>query len=207
MHLYFVRHGETELNRQGAYYGAYDVPLTTRGQGQAKNVGKALKDIHFDAIYVSDKCRTQETARLMLLENAGPACRLKVMPELAEINFGCFEGLTNRQVQERFPKLYERWCADWLDTVLDGGESFSMFFDRVRRAFEQILAGHTSAEDEENVLICAHNGTLRVIFAVMCDLAPLGTWHFNFEQDTYSLADYEWGNFTIRKINAGSGIR
>ena len=129
------------------------------------------------------------------------------MPELAEINFGCFEGLTNRQVQERFPKLYERWCADWLDTVLDGGESFSMFFDRVRRAFEQILAGHTSAEDEENVLICAHNGTLRVIFAVMCDLAPLGTWHFNFEQDTYSLADYEWGNFTIRKINAGSGIR
>lgn len=287
MHIYFVRHGETEMNQWRAYYGALDVPLTARGLCQAQDIGRMLKDIPFDSVYISDKSRARQTAEEILtaggrgaarmlceasrhqdgarrygepaprqdepLRNApqhemasrphgglrchaepmprqvesrqaampdGPASRLQVVPQLSELNFGCFDGLTNVEAQERFPQVYQQWCSDWLDYELPGGESFRAFFSRVKGAFEEIIENEVGAatlhkestdvssvsdnmmeNPDKNLLICAHNGTLRVIFAVMCGLDAAGTWHFNFEQDAYSLADYEWGNFTIRTIN------
>ena len=203
MHFYFVRHGETGMNRLGAYYGALDAVLTDRGRQQAGAVGAALGAVAFDAVYVSDRRRAQETVRELLLENKSAPETFCTLPGLSEMNFGCFEGLTNGQVRERFPQLYARWCEDWLDTVLDGGESFRQFFRRVEETFEAIMkdAGD-GCGCGKNILICAHNGTLRVIFALMCGLGPEGVWHFNFDQDGYSLVDYECGNFTIRRINA-----
>ena len=203
MHLYFVRHGETQMNKKGAYYGTLDVPLTPLGHEQAARIGMYLKNITFDLVYISDKKRALETAA-----HIAPSKAYHIMPELSELDFGCFEGLTNRQVQERFPKLYGQWCQDWLEAVPHGPESFLDFFARVRSGFEKLLeeagALESSQGEGKNVLVCAHNGTLRVIFALMCGLDARGTWHFNFEQDTYSKADYEWGNFTIRTINCKS---
>lgn len=202
MHIYFVRHGETELNRQGAYYGAMDVPLTARGHGQAMKIGNWLSGIFFEKVYISDKIRARETAGDILKKTAIAHAKPHICeePELSELDFGCFEGLTNAQVQEKFPDIYHQWCMDWQGFELPGGENFSAFFERVRSAFFRILE-EADKLLAKNILICAHNGTLRVIFAVMCGLSLEGTWHFNFEQAAYSKADYEWGNFTIRKIN------
>lgn len=202
MHIYFVRHGETKLNQQGAYYGALDVPLTARGHAQAEQIGSYLSCVSFERVYISDKIRAKETA-MHILEKTAPnhlPPYIREEPGLCELNFGCFEGFTNAQVQEKFPEIYRQWCGDWKGFQLPGGENFCTFFERVRSAFFRIL------EDADkllakNILICAHNGTLRVIFAAMCGLSFEGTWHFNFEQYGYSKADYEWGNFTIRNIN------
>lgn len=231
MHLYFVRHGETLLNAQGVYYGATDTPLNARGGAQAASVGRQLAGIAWDKVYISDKLRTRQTAQA-IVGDALEQC-LSVVPDLAELDFGQWEGLDNGAVRRQFPEDYERWCDDWLGAAPTGGEAFQDFWMRVKTAFERIVedcrgagcdegAGReadmdcddsaggcafqdfeaaTAAHRDKNILICAHNGTLRVIFAVMCGLGPEGTWHFNFEQDTWSRADYEYGNFTIRKMN------
>ena len=219
MHIYFVRHGETALNQKGAYYGALDVPLTARGYSQAEKIAHGLRFVAFDKVYISDKRRSRETAMHMIetmhmikgmqknmQKDRGwdpkgeRRPKLCTVPELCELHFGCFEGLTNEQVIEKFPEIYRKWCEDWQGFVLPGGESFLMFFERVKAAFLHILE-EAAREDLKNILICVHNGTLRVIFAVMCGLLPEGTWHFNFEQDAYSKVDYEWENFTIRSMN------
>ncbi len=231
MHIYFVRHGETMLNRKKAYYGALDTPLTELGKRQAETVGRQLEGIAWNEVYISNKIRTLETARAIVREQ--PAIKLTEVKALAELDFGQWEGLDNESVRREFPEDYAKWCDDWLNVAPSGGERFMDFFDRVKAAFEAIVspgeaahpepggAEHPESEEGEhlkpsdaaqpkqweaenpdkNILICAHNGTLRVIFAVMCGLGPEGTWHFNFEQDAWSQADFEYGNFTIRKIN------
>lgn len=213
MHIYFVRHGETMMNLKRAYYGALDTPLTERGRQQAKAVGRMLNKIVWDEVYISGKVRTLETAQAIVPDR--PVHTLTVVKDLAELDFGQWEGLDNEHVRQAFPEDYTRWCSDWLGEAPPGGERFCDFYTRVKTAFEIILSYYTNGagqslsvpgEDNghynKNILICAHNGTLRVIFAAMCGLGPEGTWHFNFEQDAYSRVDFEYGNFTIRKINA-----
>lgn len=211
MHLYFVRHGETLLNAKGVYYGATDTPLNARGAAQAAAVGQRLSGISWDKVYISNKLRTRQTAQAIVGDALMP--RLNEVPALAELDFGQWEGLDHGAVCRQFPEDYKRWCDDWLGAAPTGGENFYEFWARVKTAFERIVEeclggsalpdfeAETAAHRDKNILICAHNGTLRVIFAVMCGLGPEGTWHFNFEQDTWSRADYEYGNFTIRKVN------
>ncbi len=225
MDIYLVRHGETDLNRAKVYYGAMDVPLNEKGQVQARIVGRCLEGIAFDKVYISSKLRTRQTALGILapeIENRGShwrraasggekaaltmedaTCadmRLKVLAGLDEMNFGSWEGLDYHQVQARYPRAWDAWCKDWLNAAPDGGECFCDFFNRVARAFETLL-DEAKAGGWKNILICGHNGPLRVILAVMCGLGPEGTWHFNFDQDGYSLIEEQWEHFTIRKIN------
>ena len=213
MHIYFVRHGETLMNQKKAYYGALDTPLSELGKQQAADLGRQLTGITWDGVYISNKIRTLETAQAIV--RGQPVETITEVEGLAELDFGQWEGLDNVSVQRKFPEAYARWCDDWLNVAPPGGECFIDFFKRVKAAFEAIVSQYTQKsgqthlnvpEDDthrnRNILVCAHNGTLRVIFAVMCGMGPEATWHFNFEQDAYSQVDFEYGNFTIRKINA-----
>lgn len=199
MHIYFVRHGETRLNKEMVYYGDLDEPLTDMGCRQAERVRTYLSHVEFDRVYVSNKIRTIQTAEIICA--SVPKNHVFVIPEFSELNFGCFEGLSNAQVQRKFPEIYKAWCDDWLNFPLPGGECFNDFFLRVKAAFQHLLGQCSRLSAEKNILICVHNGTLRVLFAIMCGLTPDGTWHFNFKQDAYSRVDYEWENFTIQTIN------
>ncbi|MBB5265864.1 alpha-ribazole phosphatase [Catenibacillus scindens] len=202
MDIYLVRHGETSLNAAGAYYGAMDVELTPKGVVQAGEVGRYLRHISFDKIYISDKKRTRQTAWEILKSNDFPKDKtLCSLPDLGEMNFGHWEGLNYVQVEKAFLKDYQAWCRDWIYVPPTGGERFIDFFVRVRECFDRLLEKLEKC-CARNILICGHNGTLRVILAHMCGLGPEGTWHFNFAQDAYSLVRYQWGNFTLEKINS-----
>lgn len=197
MRIFLVRHGETAMNQAKAYYGAMDVPLNDNGWSQAKLLGECLQGVDFDEVYISSRLRAQQTASVIVPEGN---LKWHVMEGLDEMNFGQWEGLNYHQVQERYPKDWDAWCRDWLHAAPSGGETFSHFFKRVWDAFEEIMEQAKNARCE-NIMICAHNGTLRVILAVMCGLGEEGTWHFNFEQDGYSLVEEQWEHFTVRKMN------
>lgn len=201
MRLYFVRHGQTKLNQEKVYFGSLDEPLNEYGRKQATDVGLALAEVSFDSVYCSDRMRAIETMQQILAQTKqkGHVKVMSFLPELSEIHFGCFEGLTWQEASRQYPDVYEKWCQDWLYYELPEGESYAAFFQRVRHAFEQILEG--SKDVDQNVLICAHNGSLRALFALLCGIEESGSWHFNFDSGTYSRVDYECGNFTIRKIN------
>ena len=93
---------------------------------------------------------------------------------------------------------YEKWCKDWKTFQMPRGESFQMQYERVMDAFYKVLKENSG----ENILIVAHNGTLRSIFSGMMGTGMDGTWHFDFTQVAYSQVEYAYDNFTIRKINA-----
>ena len=95
--LYFVRHGETEANRDGILQGHCDFPLTERGLKQCEEVGEALRSMRWAKVFSSDLPRTLHTSRILLSKSDkyDPAGKGKLVedPLLREVNFGVKEML------------------------------------------------------------------------------------------------------------------
>src|SRR5712691_9865758 len=92
-----ARHGETAWSLSGRHTGTTDLPLTPRGEENARDLGRRLAGIHFDAIYSSPLQRARRTAEL-----AGfPDPQLTSL--LREVDYGTYEGLTTRQIHDSDP--------------------------------------------------------------------------------------------------------
>jgi broad specificity phosphatase PhoE len=129
--IYLIRHEEPEM--RGTFIGRTDPPLTAAGQQSA--VAK-LGGLEFAAIYTSPLRRARQTA-----EAIGGALTPIVIPELAEIDFGEWEGLNWVEIQQRWPDAACRKTEDWLGVTTPGGESWADFCTRIDRALQMVLAG------------------------------------------------------------------
>ena len=65
--LVLVRHGQSQWNLENRFTGWVDVPLSVKGRMEATTAGERLKDVHFDAIYVSHMLRALQTLHYILL--------------------------------------------------------------------------------------------------------------------------------------------
>jgi 2,3-bisphosphoglycerate-dependent phosphoglycerate mutase len=108
--LAFVRHGETNWNRERRAQGQRDIPLNEEGRRQAQVLAERFGMEPWDAVYTSDLSRARETA-----EAIGRRLSIPVHSDdrLREIGFGRLEGTT---IDERV----ERWGEQWKE--LDFGE-------------------------------------------------------------------------------------
>ena len=93
IHVYFVRHGQTYLNRYNRIQGWSDAPLTEKGQEDAKRAGRLLSKVHFDYLFSSDLPRTLATSRLLLAADPNTDITEPIPePAFREEFFGSFEG-------------------------------------------------------------------------------------------------------------------
>jgi len=96
--LYLVRHGETEWSRSGQHTGKTDIALTAQGEKQAAALAPWLQKIRFSAVLTSPRQRARNTCALAGLgENAA------IEPDLAEWDYGDYEGLRSGEIRERQP--------------------------------------------------------------------------------------------------------
>jgi len=118
---------------RGCFIGRTDPPLTPAGREAAV---LKLAQIQVKAIYSSPLRRAVETA-------AAIRCGVEpvVIDELAEIDFGEWEGLTWQEIEARWPDAACRKVEDWLGETTPGGECWNDFDARIGRALERILAG------------------------------------------------------------------
>ena len=93
--IVLVRHGETEWSRTGRHTGRTDRPLTERGREQARRLAPLLPAGDFALVLSSPLQRARQTAEL-----AGLGQRLQIEPDLAEWDYGGFEGLTSDERSE-----------------------------------------------------------------------------------------------------------
>ncbi|HZE28828.1 MAG TPA: histidine phosphatase family protein, partial [Gaiellaceae bacterium] len=106
MEIVLVRHGETEWSRDGRHTGRTDVPLTERGEEQARAVGEALRGREFALVLSSPLTRALSTARLAGFE---PELR----EDLAEWDYGEYDGLTTPEIREQVPDWTIWRYGDW----------------------------------------------------------------------------------------------
>lgn len=177
--LLLVRHGQTAGNSLDRYWGRTDVELSEAGLRHAEQLRERLRGYKINAVYASRLKRATITARIISEPHhlSPTPC-----PDLDEIDFGDFEGLTFDEIGQRHPKLAAQLARWTIRPRFPGGESATEFEARVA-AFLPRLATHA---ESETVLVVAHAGTLRML---ICDLLKVGLTHWRkFRLDLGSLS-------------------
>jgi probable phosphoglycerate mutase len=156
--LYLVRHGATQLTAEDRFSGAAGVDLSEDGRWQAERLGSRLQREDVTAIYSSPLSRTMETAQII----AG-RCGLAPVPVdgLREISHGHWEGLTRREVEERFHDEYVAWEEDPFTFAPEGGESGVAVLARALPALREIVTKHLG----QRVLVVSHKATIRLLLS------------------------------------------
>ena len=153
--LYLVRHGATQLTAEDRFSGAVGVELSDEGRWQASRLGERLRPEGITALYASPLSRTLDTARI-IADSCGVA--IETRDGLREISHGRWEGLTRRQVEERFPEEYAAWEEDPLTFAPERGESGVAVLARVLPVIREIVTRHVG----ERVLVVSHKATIRL---------------------------------------------
>lgn len=151
--LLIIRHGETDANVQQRYAGNMDVEINERGRRQAERLGQRLKEEPVHKIFVSDRKRAIQSAEIVF-----PGRELEVVPDLCEMCFGIFEGMTYEEIMGKYPQEYQKWMDDPYDHTLPSGESINSFSRRVIKAVKKIVA----QSKNETVAVVAHGGIISV---------------------------------------------
>ena len=156
-HVVLVRHAETEWSISGRHTGRSDIPLTEEGRRVAGALRGLLREWDFTHVFTSPLSRARETSRI-----AGLADGAVVRDELAEWDYGDYEGLTTVEIREQRPgwDLWRDGCP--------GGESAADVGERVDRLLADVrgLGG--------DVALFAHGHVLRVVGARWIGLPPAG---------------------------------
>jgi probable phosphoglycerate mutase len=127
MHLYVVRHGETQANVEKRYRGSLDPDLTEQGRQQARALGGQLPRM-IDVLISSPRLRATQTAALA---NETLNLPVEIMDCFRERDVGVFEGLTQGEARERFPALWSQNITRSWDAAPTSGESIADVVKRV----------------------------------------------------------------------------
>jgi broad specificity phosphatase PhoE len=156
--LFLIRHGATQLTAEDRFSGAGGVDLSDEGRAQAERLAERLRDVPLHAIYCSPLSRTRETAEIVARPHAlAPVDR----DGLREITHGRWEGLTRREVEERFAEEYAAWEADPFTFAPEGGESGLSVLARALPVIREVVSAHPG----RNVAVVSHKATLRLVLS------------------------------------------
>jgi broad specificity phosphatase PhoE/ribonuclease HI len=196
-----LRHGQTALSTERRFAGRGDIPLTEVGGRQAAEAGARLAARGgIDLIVTSPLQRARRTAEAVA-EATGVA--LQVEDDLAETDFGKWEGLTFAEASERWPDELSAWLASG-DAAPPGGESFVATASRVSAALDRLLAAHES----QTLLLVSHVTPIKLL-ACRAMLAPLAAL-FRINLDVASLCEIDWyadGPAVVRSLNDTAHLR
>lgn len=165
MKLYLIRHGQTDWNIAGKIQGNTDIPLNDTGIWQAGCLAKGMERRPVSRIFSSPLSRAVATANA--IGEAQHIC-VQQIDGLEEVGFGVWEGLTLEEIQERYPKEYQRWCLSPVEAAPQGGERQQEIRERCSRAIETILA-----QAEGDLAIVSHGATLVYIMEYLMREHPL----------------------------------
>jgi broad specificity phosphatase PhoE len=156
------RHGQTAWNLEGRFQGKADIPLDAKGIAQSEEAARRLAALRPTAILSSPLQRAARTAAA-LAELTGLTVAFD--PDLAERDGGEWEGLSSREIKERYPAEHARWQPP-------GGETSAEVAKRVGAALERAI-GRMS--DDGPLIVASHGAAIRLGMAALLGL-PEELW-------------------------------
>ncbi|HEX3336956.1 MAG TPA: bifunctional RNase H/acid phosphatase [Jatrophihabitans sp.] len=197
--LVLVRHGSTEHSAANRFSGRNDLALDEAGRRQAAAL--AHRDFGKVAAVVSSPLRRAvQTAGAIA---AGLGHEVEVVDDLAETDFGTWEGLTFAEARTHNPAELKAWLAS-PDTAPPGGESFTAVGRRVRRGREAVIAAHVG----DVVVVVTHVTPIKLLLRFALDAPPSAMFRLFLDTASVSMIDYfADGNSSVRLVNDTSHLR
>ena len=156
--IYLMRHGDTGLS--GRYIGLSDVAVSEKGLQELKAGSAHAKMLQPDKILVSPLLRCRQS-----LETLGLNGTEHVIDDLAEIDFGRWEGKSFAEVAESDPQLVEKWSAGARGFVFPDGESIAHFQKRMESVAELL-----KTQSCKKILLLTHGGVIRYLICLLLGL-------------------------------------
>ncbi len=159
--LILLRHGQSQWNLENRFTGWVDVPLSPRGEAEARAAGAKLAGRCIDKLYTSEMTRALETARLALeVAGIGPLPTERDAA-LNERMYGDLQGLDKAEAAKRFgAEQVQLWRRSY-DVRPPGGESLADTAARVLPYWTSHILPDLRAG--KNVLVAAHGNSLRAL--------------------------------------------
>jgi broad specificity phosphatase PhoE len=172
--IYLARHGETAWSLSGQHTGLTDLPLTERGECNARRLGERLTGLEFTKVYTSPLRRASRTCEL-----AGFGQRAEVYRDLVEWHYGDYEGLRTADIHKTRP--------DWepFRDGFPGGETFDQIGARADRVVNRVRS------IDGAVLLFSSAHFLRVLAARWLGLQPQAARYFLLGTASVSTLTYE----------------
>jgi len=172
--IYLARHGETAWSLSGQHTGSTDLPLTPKGEENARRLGTRLRDRKYAKVFTSPLQRARRTCEL-----AGFGAAAQTDPDLVEWNYGEYEGLTTVQILAKRPgwQLFRDGCP--------GGESPDQAAARADRVVARLRAANG------DVLLFSSGHFLRMLSTRWLGLPPSDGRCFLLSTASLSILGYE----------------
>jgi broad specificity phosphatase PhoE len=172
--VYLARHGETAWSLSGQHTGRTDLPLTERGERNARQLGARLRGLSFAKVFTSPLQRAARTCAL-----AGFGDGAEAEPDLTEWDYGEYEGRRSAEIHAGRPdwQLFRDGCP--------AGESPQQIGARADRVVQRVRAV------QGNVLVFSSGHILRVFAARWLGLEPAGGRYLLLSTASLSLLGYE----------------
>jgi broad specificity phosphatase PhoE len=156
--MYLVRHGATQLTTEGRFSGSEGADLSEEGRWQVAQLGERIRGEGLTTAYCSPLSRSAETAAIITA-----SCGLTAISRdgLREISHGHWEGLTRREVEERFGEEYAAWEADPFTFAPEDGESGLTVLARALPVIREIVTRHAG----ERLVVVSHKATIRLLLS------------------------------------------
>lgn len=185
LRLFLLRHGQTAMSRADVFCGRrLDPPLTAEGTAMAEAFAASHRDTQWTAIYSSPLQRALATAT-PLARALGLA--IETRDDLAEIDYGQWDGKTADEVAREHRVEYERWTADPAWNPPTGGEMAVALAQRMTRVIEEIDLAH-----DGNVLVVSHKASIRVALCALLGV-DVGRFRYRFGCPVGSVSIVEFG--------------
>lgn len=227
--LVLLRHGQSVALAEGRYQGRSDTPLSVLGRRQAELAGARLAAPDAPprlpippgepvAVVHSPLARTRETAQAVVtafVAAGRPAPPLRPEPGIAEVGLGAWEGLRQREIEERYPAEIAGWRRDPVGFHAPGGEPIPEMDVRVRAALDRVIGDlavaatpvpHATQSYYDPhagpwTLLVGHDGAFKVALLALLGLPLDRFWTFTQTTTGIAVLDIRNGRTILRAWN------
>ena len=190
LHLYLIRHGETAWSLTGQHTGSTDIPLTAHGAAEARALAPFLRSVPFSKVLSSPSLRALQTCEL-----AGLGVSLERDPELAEWEYGDYEGRRTEDIHKDRPG----WSV-WRDGC-PHGETTADICDRADRLLGRLRTC------SGNVALFSHGQFGAALAARWIELAVIEAQHLALGPASISILAHDPAHPEVAVLELWNAVR